>query len=117
MATGQVEAEKTISVPNTGDWQAYRTYTLDTQVMTVGQKTLDLTFLSSRGQYSGNLEKLSISLKEAVDAVHPSVWAGAEAVEAIYTPSGLPLKELQPGINIVRMRDAQGNPLIRKVMK
>lgn len=117
VATGQVEAEKTISVPNTGDWQAYRTYTLDTQVMTVGQKTLDLTFLSSRGQYSGNLEKLSISLKEAVDAVHPSVWAGAEAVEAIYTPSGLPLKELQPGINIVRMRDAQGNPLIRKVMK
>ena len=67
--TGNVEAEKTITVPNTGDWQVYRTFSFDTGVLSVGQKKLDITFLSSGGQYTGNMENLCIALKEAVDGI------------------------------------------------
>lgn len=86
--TGEVEAEKTVTVANTGDWQVYKTYNIDTQVMAVGRKTLSFTFLSSKGQYTGNLEKLSINLKEAVDAIRPNVAAPAEAPTTIYTIDG-----------------------------
>ncbi len=86
--TGAVEAEKTLTIANTGDWQVYKTYNLYTQVMSAGRKTLSFTFLSSRGQYTGNLEKLTISLKEAVDAIRPNVAAPAEAPTTIYTIDG-----------------------------
>ena len=62
VATGRIEANKTLSITNTGDWQKYRTYTLDTEEMAEGTKRLTMTWLSSKGQYTGNVKNISITL-------------------------------------------------------
>lgn len=107
--TGKVEAEKTVAVPNTGDWQAYKTLTFDTGVLTAGRKTLDITFLSSQGQYTGNLEKLSVSQKEIVDGIRPVFSSSAtDAPMPIYTLDGrlvdTGVESLPKGIYIIGTR-------------
>lgn len=107
--TGKVEAEKTVTVPNTGDWQVYKTLTFDTGVLTAGRKTLDITFLSSQGQYTGNLEKLSVSQKEIVDGIRPvSSSSATDAPMPIYTLDGrlvdTDVESLPKGIYIIGTR-------------
>ncbi len=52
------------------------------------------------------------------DAIENEI-ATVEDVEivAIYTADGIQLKELQKGINLVKMQDRQGNIFTRKVIK
>lgn len=107
--TGKVEAEKTVAVPNTGDWQAYKTLTFDTGVLTAGRKTLDITFLSSQGQYTGNLEKLSVSQKEIIDGIRPvSPSSATDVPTPIYTLDGrlvdTDVESLPKGIYIIGTR-------------
>lgn len=63
-ATGKVEMDRTLTIANTGDWQKYGEYHLDTELLTTGRKRMDLVFLSSKGQYTGNVANLSILPKE-----------------------------------------------------
>ena len=62
--SGKVELDKTFSIINTGNWQSYKKYTFDTAEITTGLKTLTMTWLSSNGQYTGNVKNISIALKE-----------------------------------------------------
>lgn len=59
--TGKTEVSKTLTISNTGDWQSYKTYTLDTNEMTVGTKRLIMTWQSANGQYTGNVKNISIT--------------------------------------------------------
>ena len=61
--TMQTETAKTQSIANTGAWQTYRTYSFDAE-LTEGIKRLTMTWLSSSGQYTGNVKNISISLKQ-----------------------------------------------------
>lgn len=63
--TGRVEAEKTFDIADTGDWQNYKNFSFATDVVTAGRKKLTITFLSSKGQYTGNLQNLSVMLNGA----------------------------------------------------
>ena len=85
-ATGRTEADVTTGIANTGDWQNYSTYAFDTGTLTAGHKTLVITFLSSKGQYTGNLENLCIRLKET---------DGTELVRTIPTAETQPVYDLQ----------------------
>ena len=86
--TGKVEVEKTVTIPNTGNWQVYKTMSFDTGVLIEGQKTLTITFLSSQGQYTGNFEKFSVSLKEAADGIRPVLKSSVSEPMPIYTLDG-----------------------------
>ena len=92
--TGKVETNQTISITNTGDWQRYNEYHFDTQPLTIGRKKLDITFLSSKGQYTGNMENLSITFKET-DGIQPS-FSTEELDEEIYTISGIKVSRSRP---------------------
>ena len=61
--TGRIEANKTLSISNTGNWQKYKTYTLETEEMSVGTKHLTMTWQSSTGQYTGNVKNISITAR------------------------------------------------------
>ena len=87
-ATGKVNTERTVAIANSSDWQVYKTYNVDTQVLPAGRWMLDITFISARGQYTGNVEKLSITLKQEVDAIRPTI-AKPGKTPAIYTIDGL----------------------------
>lgn len=84
---GKTVTENTLTIANTGDWQVYKEYSLDTQALTAGIWTLELTFLSSKGQYTGNLEDLSIEMKVVVDGITPVLF-GQEKTGAIYSIDG-----------------------------
>ena len=89
LATGAVEAEQTFSIANTGDWQVYKDYSFDTGVLSTGKKSLDITFQSSKGQYTGNVENISVALKEAVDGIETPLLAPRQCpVQTIYTLDG-----------------------------
>ena len=60
--TGRIEASKTLSISNTGDWQKYKTYTLDTEEMTEGTKRMTMTWQSATGQYTGNVKNIAVTL-------------------------------------------------------
>lgn len=85
-ASGEVEADKTFSIANSGDWQAYKNYHFETQAITAGYKTLTLTFLSSNGQYTGNLQNLCINQKEVIDGIRPII--SDQENKAIYSIDG-----------------------------
>ena len=87
-ATGKVNTERTVAITNSSDWQVYKTYNVDTQVLPAGRWMLDVTFISARGQYTGNVENLSITLKQEVDAIRPIIAKPGKA-PAIYTIDGL----------------------------
>lgn len=103
--TGEVNTERTMTIANSGDWQVYKTYSFDTQAIPVGRWILDLTFISSSGQYTGNLENLSIALKQEVDAIGPVITRQEVVPATIYTIDGLPAKSnaerLVPGVYII----------------
>lgn len=65
VASGITEVDKTIAVINTGDWQKYKTYTFETGGMTEGTKRLTMTWLSTKGQYTGNVKNISLLLSNA----------------------------------------------------
>jgi hypothetical protein len=65
VASGITEVDKTIAVINTGDWQKYKTYTFETGGMTEGTKRLTMTWLSTKGQYTGNVKNISLLLSDA----------------------------------------------------
>ena len=83
-----MNTERTVAITNSSDWQVYKTYNVDTQVLPAGRWTLDVTFISARGQYTGNVENLSITLKQEVDAIRPIIAKPGKA-PAIYTIDGL----------------------------
>ena len=62
-ATGQIEANRTLSISNTGNWQKYMTYKFDTEEMSVGTKHLTMTWQSATGQYTGNVKNISFTYK------------------------------------------------------
>jgi len=78
VTTGTIEANKTVSIANTGNWQSYKNYSFDTQQMTTGLKQLTMTWQSSKGQYTGNVKNISVRLKQEADGI-----------ETIKTPSWL----------------------------
>ena len=105
--TKAVEADQTFTISNTGNWQAYEDYTFDTGNVTKGRKTLDLTFISSKGQYTGNLKDLSIRLKETTDMQSVLSPMTATADAAVYDLQGRQLSnskwlnsQLKPGIYV-----------------
>lgn len=69
--SGRTEGTKTQAVANTGAWQTYRTYTFDAD-LTAGIKQLTMTWLSSNGQYTGNVKNIRVSLtaESAVNDIH-----------------------------------------------
>lgn len=69
--SGRTEGTKTQAIANTGAWQTYRTYTFETD-LTTGIKLLTMTWLSSNGQYTGNVKNIRVSLtaESAVNDIH-----------------------------------------------
>lgn len=67
----RTEGTKTQAIVNTGAWQTYRTYTFETD-LTTGIKLLTMTWLSSNGQYTGNVKNIRVSLtaESAVNDIH-----------------------------------------------
>ena len=67
----RTEGTKTQAIANTGAWQTYRTYTFETD-LTTGIKLLTMTWLSSNGQYTGNVKNIRVSLtaESAVNDIH-----------------------------------------------
>ena len=62
--TFRTEATKTQTIVNTNAWQTYRNYSFDAD-LTEGIKRLTMTWLSSSGQYTGNVKNISVSLKQS----------------------------------------------------
>ena len=73
--TGRIEANKTLAISNTGNWQSYKRYTFDTDEMGTGIKQLTMTWQSSNGQYTGNVKNIAITMKQptnGIESQHPS---------------------------------------------
>ncbi len=68
IASATIEVDETITVKNSGDWQSYKSYSVDIPNLTAGRKNMVITFISSKGQYTGNVENISIR-SAGVDAV------------------------------------------------
>lgn len=102
--TGRIEANKNVSVSNTGDWQSYLDYGFDTAAMEAGHKQLTITWQSSQGQYTGNVKDIAVTLLQDSDNMsHVDTTAGSSA--DIYDLSGRKVGQkaqdsLQKGIYI-----------------
>ena len=98
--TMQTEVAKTQSIANTGAWQTYRTYSFDAE-LTEGIKRLTMTWLSSSGQYTGNVKNISISLKQPSGIVTIDN-AEREQGRAWFNLQGqrIDYKDIRPGIYI-----------------
>lgn len=99
--TGKVEANQTIAISNTGDWQKYKEYSFDTDILSVGRKKFDITFISSKGQYTGNLENLSFTRKETDDIQFLSMPTPSNS--ETYSLNGIRIRE-QPSSKGVYLR-------------
>lgn len=97
--TGRTEASKTLSISNTGDWQKYKTYTFDTEEMAIGTKRLTMTWLSSTGQYTGNVKNIAITLKQSSRITNPNAIFHTTH-SAIYDLQGRKVSELKKGVYI-----------------
>ena len=86
VASGITEVDKTIAVINTGDWQKYKTYTFETGGMTEGTKRLTMTWLSTKGQYTGNVKNISLLLSNA---------DGIQSVPTTLSPSSFIIYDLK----------------------
>ncbi|MBQ8424319.1 MAG: hypothetical protein IJY36_08730 [Coprobacter sp.] len=104
VATSAVEVDETISITNTGDWQTYKEYTVDFPGLSAGQKTMVITFLSSKGQYTGNLENISVQ-SAAVDGLEQTTIQSRRTSTGIYSIDGRYMgtdeSQLQPGFYII----------------
>ena len=85
--TGNIDASKTLTISNTGNWQKYQTYTFDTNEMTTGTKRLTMTWQSTSGQYTGNVKNISIILKQA-DAVPSVAISSQQSATGVYDLHG-----------------------------
>lgn len=85
--TGKEVINETVAITNTGDWQKYNQYLLETPELAEGTYSFDLTFLSSKGQYTGNLENLCFELLKAADGIRPAT-VGDRQSPLIYTIDG-----------------------------
>ena len=97
--TGRTEASKTLSISNTGDWQKYKTYTFDTEEMAIGTTRLTMTWLSSTGQYTGNVKNIAITLKQSSRITNPNAIFHTTH-PAIYDLQGRKVSELKKGVYI-----------------
>lgn len=85
--SGRIEANKTMSISNTGDWQSYRDYGFNTAAMEEGLKQLVITWQSSQGQYTGNVKDIAVTLLQDPDNM-PHVDTATDSSADIYDLSG-----------------------------
>ena len=99
--SGKVETNKTINISNTGNWQSYKSYSFDTSDMGEGIKRLDMTWLSSNGQYTGNVKNIAITLKSPTD-IKAKEDGDSQKEQPIYNLQGQRVTQAtRPGIYIV----------------
>ena len=97
--TFRSEATKTQNIVNTGAWQTYRNYSFDAE-LTEGIKQLTMTWLSSSGQYTGNVKNIAIKLKQAsgISSVQTDY---AQRPARVYNLQGQQVNHTRPGIYVV----------------
>ena len=104
MASGASQISKTQSISNTGDWEKYKEYQVDLGELPAGNWRMDIKFLSSRGQYTGNLQKLSI-MKTQQDALPSVNVSHQKEASTIYRLDGrqvnAPMESLPAGIYLI----------------
>lgn len=86
--TGTTVTDETLTIENTDDWQAYQPYSFDTQAIDQGLWTLTLTFISSKGAYTGNLENLTVEMKEEVGGIDTVIIDRQPTDNSIYSLDG-----------------------------
>lgn len=86
--TGTTVTDQTLTIDNTDDWQIYQPYSLDTQAIDQGLWTLTLTFISSKGAYTGNLGNLTIEMKEEVGGIDTVIIDRQPTDNSIYSLDG-----------------------------
>ena len=97
--SNKTEIDQTVDIANTGAWQTYKSYSFDTGQIATGPKKLVMTWLSSKGQYTGNVYNVSIKLKDA-SGINEITNSNAIHDGAIYNLYGVRMTNPTKGIYI-----------------